>query len=104
MVTITNFEKKEYTFKPGKEKEIIQNIENILGRVKGNVVLARHKGIDSENIDKPFNIIEAQITSEVVEEISREEPRFSVSEVIVLLDEVNTGKYKISVKGVITDE
>ena len=27
MVTITNFEKKEYTFKPEKEKEIIQNIE-----------------------------------------------------------------------------
>ncbi|MDH6456903.1 MFS superfamily sulfate permease-like transporter [Fusobacterium sp. PH5-7] len=74
--------KKDYIFKPkNTAEEITQNIENILARTKENVVLARHKGIVSENVDKPQIIVAAEIIADITEEIDREEKRFKVNEV-----------------------
>ncbi|MBR8701167.1 hypothetical protein IX317_002152 [Fusobacterium sp. DD29] len=76
-------EKKDYKFTPNLYEEIEQNIENAINRIKGNVVLARQKGIDYNIIDKPDNIKIAQLTADVVEEIEREEPRFSIKKILI---------------------
>ena len=44
-IKINNVEK-NYVFKPATtEKEVMQNVENIVSRIKYNVPLAREKGI-----------------------------------------------------------
>lgn len=96
---------KNYVFKTKNlNEEIAQNIENIVTRIKGNVPLARHKGIIAENIDKPQLIIEAEMTADTVEEIEREEKRFKVSEInLTSNNEVKT-LVQASVKGEIIDD
>lgn len=54
-INITSTEK-NYNFKPESTvKEISQNLENIISRVKGNIPLAREKGIIITNLDFIFN-------------------------------------------------
>jgi len=76
MEILLNFgEEKNYIFKKNKATEIVQNIENIVSRIKGNVVLAREKGMDINNVDKPFELIKAEIIANCMEEIEKEEKR-----------------------------
>lgn len=100
-IKIDNSEK-NYIFRPGStEKEVEQNIENITLRSKYNVLLARHKGIIAENVDKPLEIAKAELIADISEEIDREESRFVLSEVKFLDEGLMDGKLSVVVKGAI---
>lgn len=93
--------KKNYLFKRTYAEEIVQNIENIITRIKGNVVLAREKGINSEHIDKPIDFAKAEIIADCMEEIEKEEPRFSVDSIEVIGKHLS--KLEIKVTGEVLD-
>ena len=102
MEILLNFgEEKNYIFKKNKATEIVQNIENIVSRIKGNVVLAREKGMDINNVDKPFELIKAEIIANCMEEIEKEEKRFEVKN-IEIIEMQNIAKIKIT--GEVKDE
>ena len=104
MDIIIDNKEKNYIFKPvTKEEEVLQNIGNIVSRVKYNVPLARHKGIIADNVDKPQEIAKAEIVAAISEEIDREEPRFSVQELKVSDEIIEQGKLSLNVKGVVID-
>ena len=62
-------------FAPAETAEILQNCRTIISTVKGSAPLHRNFGIDAENLDKPINISQAQITAEIARQISLYEPR-----------------------------
>lgn len=104
MEILFNFgEEKNYIFKKNKATEIVQNIENIVSRIKGNVVLAREKGMDINNVDKPFELIKAEIIANCMEEIEKEEKRFEVKN-IEIIEMQNIAKMKIKIIGEVKDE
>lgn len=104
MEILLNFgEEKNYIFKKNKATEIVQNIENIVSRIKGNVVLAREKGMDINNVDKPFELIKAEIIANCMEEIEKEEKRFEVKH-IEIIEMQNIAKIKIKITGEVKDE
>lgn len=96
-------EKKKTIFSKNKATEIVQNIENIVSRIKGNVVLAREKGMDINNVDKPFELIKAEIIANCMEEIEKEEKRFEVKN-IEIIEMQNIAKIKIKITGEVKDE
>jgi hypothetical protein len=103
MEILLNFgEEKNYIFKKNKATEIVQNIENIVSRIKGNVVLAREKGMDINNVDKPFELIKAEIIANCMEEIEKEEKRFEVKN-IEIIEMQNIAKIKIKITGEVKD-
>ena len=104
MEILLNFgEEKNYIFKKNKTAEIVQNIENIVSRIKGNVVLAREKGMDINNVDKPFELVKAEIIANCMEEIEKEEKRFEVKN-IEIIEMQNIAKMKIEITGEVKDE
>ena len=104
MEILLNFgEEKNYIFKKNKATEIVQNIENIVSRIKGNVVLAREKGMDINNVDKPFELVKAEIIANCMEEIEKEEKRFEVKN-IEIIEMQNIAKMKIKITGDVKDE
>ena len=104
MEIFLNFgEEKNYIFKKNKAAEIVQNIENIISRIKGNVVLAREKGMDINNVDKPFELVKAEIIANCMEEIEKEEKRFEVKN-IEIIEMQNIAKMKIKITGEVKDE
>ncbi len=104
MEILLNFrEEKNYIFKKNKATEIVQNIENIVSRIKGNVVLAREKGMDINNVDKPFELVKAEIIANCMEEIEKEEKRFEVKN-IEIIEMQNIAKIKIKITGEVKDE
>ncbi|EHO79230.1 hypothetical protein KST12_09310 [Fusobacterium polymorphum] len=104
MEILLNFgEEKNYIFKKNKATEIVQNIENIVSRIKGNVVLAREKGMDINNVDKPFELVKAEIIANCMEEIEKEEKRFEVKN-IEIIEMQNIAKMKIKITGEVKDE
>ena len=104
MEILLNFgEEKNYIFKKNKATEIVQNIENIVSRIKGNVVLAREKGMDINKVDKPFELIKAEIIANCMEEIEKEEKRFEVKN-IEIIEMQNIAKIKIKITGEVKDE
>ena len=104
MEILFNFgEEKNYILKKNKATEIVQNIENIVSRIKGNVVLAREKGMDINNVDKPFELIKAEIIANCMEEIEKEEKRFEVKN-IEIIEMQNIAKMKIKIIGEVKDE
>ncbi|WP_336018939.1 hypothetical protein [Fusobacterium polymorphum] len=104
MEILLNFgEEKNYIFKKNKATEIVQNIENIVSRIKGNVVLAREKGMDINNVDKPFELVKAEIIANCMEEIEKEEKRFEVK-IIEIIEMQNIAKIKIKITGEVKDE
>ena len=103
MEILLNFgEEKNYIFKKNKAAEIVQNIENIVSRIKGNVVLAREKGMDINNVDKPFELVKAEIIANCMEEIEKEEKRFEVKN-IEIIEMQNIAKIKIKITGEVKD-
>ncbi|MFA1744079.1 hypothetical protein ACDQ58_03625 [Fusobacterium animalis] len=104
MEILLNFgEEKNYIFKKNKTAEIVQNIENIVSRIKGNVVLAREKGMDINNVDKPFELVKAEIIANCMEEIEKEEKRFEIKN-IEIIEMQNIAKMKIKIIGEVKDE
>ena len=104
MEILLNFgEEKNYIFKKNKATEIVQNIENIVSIIKGNVVLAREKGMDINNVDKPFELVKAEIIANCMEEIEKEEKRFEVKN-IEIIEMQNIAKMKIKITGEVKDE
>lgn len=104
MEILLNFrEEKNYILKKNKATEIVQNIENIVSRIKGNVVLAREKGMDINNVDKPFELVKAEIIANCMEEIEKEEKRFEVKN-IEIIEMQNIAKIKIKITGEVKDE
>ena len=99
-----NTQERNYILKPNLSEEISQNIDNTVTRIKCNVPLARHKGIIVENIDKPQEIVKASIAADILEEITREEPRFKTEEIHVSDIEGLSGKLSIGIKGGIDNE
>lgn len=103
-IKIDNSEK-NYIFKPATvEEEVMQNVENVVSRIKNNIPLAREKGIIAENIDKPQEIAKAELVADISEEIDREEPRYTISEVIISDIYIERGQMSADIKGVISDE
>lgn len=104
MEILLNFgEEKNYILKKNKATEIVQNIENIVSRIKGNVVLAREKGMDINNVDKPFELVKAEIIANCMEEIEKEEKRFEVK-IVEIIEMQNIAKIKIKITGEVKDE
>ena len=96
---------KNYIFKPATtEEEVMQNVENIVSRIKYNVPLAREKGIIAENTDKPQEVAKAELVADISDEIDREEPRYKVSEVTISDTYIEKGQMSADIKGVISDE
>ncbi|WP_407536884.1 hypothetical protein [Cetobacterium somerae] len=95
---------RDYKFKKSRDEEIIQNIENILSRIKGNVPLSREKGLEASLIDEPLDYVQVYMTGIVMDEIERDEPRFKVEEVLYDNSNQEIGKLIIKVKGAILDE
>ncbi|MGL6169179.1 MAG: hypothetical protein ACRC0Y_12925 [Fusobacteriaceae bacterium] len=93
----------DYKFIKTRTDEIIQNVENILSRIKGNVPLNREKGMDSSLVDETLEYVKVHMTAVLMDELERDEPRFEVSEVDYVKEE-NTGKITIKVRGVILNE
>lgn len=103
-IKVNNIEK-NYIFKPNTlEKEVMQNVENIVSRIKYNVPLARDKGIIAENVDRPQEIAKAELTADISEELDREESRFILSDIKVSDDYIEKGQISADIKGVVTDE
>lgn len=101
-IVASNYDLIDYKFIRTREEEIMQNMGNILSRIKNNVPLARHKGL-GEHIDKPSQVAAVLTSSEAVEETERDEERFLLEEIEIFHDEILTGKITLKVKGVIAD-
>jgi phage baseplate assembly protein W len=82
--------------------KIMQNVNNALARTIGTLPFNRGKGISNSYIDAPQNTIEAKMAVEVVEELEREESRYTVESVDFEYDD--NGKITPTLNGVIDDE
>ena len=102
-IYVDSSKERNYKFIKNRTEEIIQNIENIISRIKGNVVLAREKGMDINNVDKPFELVKAEIIANCMEEIEKEEKRFEVKN-IEIIEMQNIAKMKIKITGEVKDE
>lgn len=67
--------------------EIIQNLKVILSTYKGSVPLNRNFGFPPTPIDLPMEAAEAVVASEVVDAISKYEPRVDVKSIDFLRSE-----------------
>lgn len=58
--------------------EIVQNVRTILTTRRGDVPLDRDFGLTWEHIDKPVNVAEVLMRSEIIDVLERYEPRCRV--------------------------
>lgn len=56
-------------------EEVIQNVQTILGTVKGSVPLNRDFGVDIEAVDLPQPMAMMQLRIDIIEAIQKYEPR-----------------------------
>lgn len=103
-ISFNGSSKRNYKFKKTRNEEIVQNVENILSRVKGNVPLNRDKGIDSELIDENTEYIKTILASIIMDEIERDETRFKVDSISYDASNESDGKMIVIVRGEIIDE
>lgn len=59
-------------------KEVLQNVQTFLCTHRGSVVMDREFGIDGSVVDKPINKARAIISSDILRNLSRYEPRAKV--------------------------
>lgn len=72
----------EIDFAPKTElAEILQNVRTILTTPKYSVPLNREFGLAVVMLDEPLSIVQARLTSEIIEAIQSWEPRVTVSQV-----------------------
>ena len=60
------------------EEEVLQNVRMIVGVWRGEVPLDRELGLDGEILDEPENIVRTKLAAELIEMVSRYEPRAKV--------------------------
>lgn len=67
-------------FAPASEAaEILQNLRTIITTTKYSVPLNRDFGFNAEMLDKPMNVAQAQLQSEIIMAIKLYEPRVTVT-------------------------
>lgn len=59
-------------------REIAQNVQTILATIRGTLFLDRTFGVNGEIVDLPMPTAMARYTSEVIQEVERQEPRVQV--------------------------
>lgn len=62
-------------------EEVVQNVRTILATIKYQIPLDRSFGIDGSAVDMPMPQAQAFITSEIIQQIKRYEPRAVVESV-----------------------
>jgi len=72
-------------------REIAQNINTIISTWRGSVFLDRLFGIDSAIIDQPENMVLANLSIDLTNQINMYEPRAEVTGVSFNHDDVGTG-------------
>lgn len=60
------------------EAEVIQNVRTILRTRKGSVPLDRKKGLDWNFMDKPLPVAQAALSTDVIQQVNKYEPRAKV--------------------------
>lgn len=69
-------------FAPATEAaEILQNLCTIITTTKYSVPLDRDFGFNADMLDKPMNVAQAQLQSEIIMAIKRYEPRVTVTSI-----------------------
>lgn len=69
-------------FAPASEAaEILQNLRTIITTTKYSVPLNRDFGFNAEMLDKPMNVAQAQLQSEIIMAIKLYEPRVTVTSI-----------------------
>lgn len=69
-------------FAPASEAaEILQNLRTIITTTKYSVPLDRDFGFNAEMLDKPMNVAQAQLQSEIIMGIKLYEPRVTVTSI-----------------------
>jgi len=63
-------------------QEVIQNVRMIITTPKGTVPLDREFGIDNGSIDRPLAIAQARMSSDIVAQVKRYEPRARVTKIV----------------------
>ena len=72
----------EIDFAPASEAaEILQNLRTIITTTKYSVPLDRDFGFNADMLDKPMNVAQAQLQSEIIMAIKRYEPRVTVTSI-----------------------
>lgn len=73
------------------EEEIIQNVKVLLSTAKFTVPLDRGLGLEQRFVDKPINIAQTLVISEVLDAVEQYEPRVKVISVSSDISDI-TGK------------
>lgn len=62
--------------------EVLQNVRTILSTRKGSVPLDRDFGISWEYLDRPIDVAQMLMRSEIIDAVSKYEPRATVESVV----------------------
>ena len=82
VVVITGNERQKINFAPETTaEEIVQNVRTILTTIKYQIPLDREFGIDGDPVDKPMPQAQALITSEIIRQVRRYEPRAVINSI-----------------------
>lgn len=74
------------------EAEVVQNVRTILATRKGSVPLDREFGLDWSFLDRPVPVAQAMLSTQVIQQLRRYEPRARVLRVLLEADDnPNTG-------------
>jgi phage baseplate assembly protein W len=60
-------------------REIAQNVKTIIATWRGEVFLDRQFGVDSQIIDLPLHLAQANLATDLTQQIQRYEPRAEVT-------------------------
>lgn len=61
------------------EAEVVQNVRMIITTVRGTVPLFRDFGLDSTIIDSPTLMAQAKISTEIIRQVRKHEPRAKIT-------------------------
>ena len=73
-------------------REIAQNVRTILSTIRGTLFLDRTFGINGEIIDKPLPVAMAYYSSDIVQEVEKQEPRAQVVSVSFMPSDAADGE------------
>lgn len=84
------------------EAEVVQNVRIIITTVRGTVPLFRDFGIDSTIIDAPTLMAQAKISTEIIRQVRKYEPRAKITSLKYDVPEIGHLRpiLTIAVKGV----
>ena len=85
-------------------ESVLQNVRVILSTIKGEVPLDRTFGLAGKFIDKPINVAQAILVTEVLEALEAREPRAQLVSAGFEVDEAIPGKLIPVVEVKIIDE